>query len=366
MPRRMQMVMSDVSADIERYARINDAIAGQINLLALNASIEAARAGEAGRGFNVVASEVKNLAKEAASNSASFQEVVRSRIEHGRVITDTLAQDLEGTRLVDLAQTLVQLIVRNLFERTADVRWWATDAAFTRVLEEPTDQAVAHAAERLGVINRFYTVYLNLALVDRNGRVVACSKPDRFPSVVGADVADERWFEAALATRTGDDYIADDIHADDLHHDLPVAIYSTAVRRGGALDGEPVGVLGVFFDWPEQSRSIVADEPTFDADEWSRSRVLLLDSSHRVIAASDDTPLLSRVELRTDGADRGSYSDADGATVAFARTIGYEEYDGLGWYGVVVQSALTDDQVRASVDAMASGAAARTLARSAG
>jgi len=61
------VALSDSSVEVGGVAKVISTIAGQTQLLALNASIEAARAGEAGKGFAVVASEVKELARVTAT-----------------------------------------------------------------------------------------------------------------------------------------------------------------------------------------------------------------------------------------------------------------------------------------------------------
>jgi hypothetical protein len=65
--------LAESMSGLRSVLRIIDNIAGQTNLLALNATIEAARAGEAGRGFSVVASEVKKLATNTKSTLAETQ-----------------------------------------------------------------------------------------------------------------------------------------------------------------------------------------------------------------------------------------------------------------------------------------------------
>ena len=334
---QIQSIIKTIQDEVQKFAKTNESIASNTNLLALNATIEAARAGEYGRGFAVVASEVKSLANQAALNSKEFRTVILNKI---RGKTDELADQFEQkerARLSEMSQTLVQLIVRNLYERTADVRWWATDDAFFKCLEDLNEANIMHAIKRLGIINRFYSVYLNLLLTDRHGKVVAVSEPAKFPGALGSNVSSQYWFRGGLATTRGDEYVVDDIFHCPNHGNKLVAVYSTAVRRGGELNGEPLGVLGVFFDWEEQARSIVQDEPNLSQEEWQHTRVLLLDAKHRIIASSDKQGLLSSFMLRADGRKKGSYIDESGNLVSFAKTIGYQEYDGLGWYGVIVQ-----------------------------
>ncbi|NLO98766.1 MAG: hypothetical protein GX386_00530 [Clostridiaceae bacterium] len=78
----MEKLLKDIdmlrrqSASIGQFVSIIDGIAQQTNLLSLNASIEAARAGDAGRGFSVVAEEIRKLAEDSMKEAKKIQDVV--------------------------------------------------------------------------------------------------------------------------------------------------------------------------------------------------------------------------------------------------------------------------------------------------
>lgn len=353
-------VVTDVpQAEDDEYARLNHMLSAlarttresmeeiqQINLkmrmISFNSKIEAARAGAAGKAFSVVSDEMKVLSEQTATVARNL------RLDSARTtdaliqICDELSTQVRGTRLSDLALTNIDLIDRNLYERSCDVRWWATDSSLVSALEMRTESACQHASQRLGVILNAYTVYFDLVLCDAHGVVIANGRPQQY-FTQGMNVASTEWFGKAIRTSSGNDYGFQSVHASPLVKGQRVLMYSAAVRSGGRVDGSVIGVLGIVFNYDALAQVLVHNTPIGESNR-ATTRVCITDASGLVLADSmgrvlqDTLEIPDREQLYTQ--EKGYViveSDASRCCIAHARSPGFETYS-TGWHSVIMQT----------------------------
>ena len=155
--------LAESSQEISKIVALISQIASRTNLLALNASIEAARAGEAGRGFAIVADEVRQLADRAAKASKEIEQIVlQIQSETGSVMTameEGTQQVIEGTRLAEQAKrslddiiqvsTRINKLVESITSDT--VEQTETSRAVAQVMQsvELTAQETSQEAQRV-------------------------------------------------------------------------------------------------------------------------------------------------------------------------------------------------------------------------
>lgn len=146
--------LSVSSQQIGEIAGVIAQIAGQTNLLALNAAIEAARAGEQGRGFAVVADEVRKLAEQTQQAVGKIDDLIRQNQAHIQGVVVTAAESVrsiaQSVELVQQGGSVFTDITDFIRQMSAQIK--EMDEAIQTTAKD--SQAVSVAVGKVEIISR--------------------------------------------------------------------------------------------------------------------------------------------------------------------------------------------------------------------
>ena len=321
---------------IKKIQDINE----ETHVLALNAAIEASSAGDAGKGFGVVAEHMGSLSNETSKITKQMSEESQKKIFELDEILSKQATNVRGNRLANLALTNISLIDRNLYERTADVRWWATERSIVDALNAKTQEAYQHAAKRLSIILKYYSIYHDLILCDIEGNVVANANPQF--KLTGINISKRPWFQSGLNTSNGDEFGFESVHRSRPINNQIIVTFSCKVHQNGDTKQPAIGILGTVFDWTRLAQKIVKGTPIEKKDQ-ARTRVCIVDQTGSVLADSDENILEEQIptsalsNLYSDNKNffMGKFENKD-CIIGHATSPGFEGY-ASGWHSIIIQ-----------------------------
>ena len=247
------------------------------------------------------------------------------------LIENLLSEQLQqvGRKHRSMAWTLIDIPNRNLFERTADVGFLATDTRFVNFLKTPhniTDSQTAtdtqHIVQHMQEYAAKYSVYDDVILLDPQGRVRA-----RMNSEVAGQLGTDPVIQELL--NSGKDYVEVCRYSALCPHKTIASLFFAPVRDPHS--SELLGVLCLSFKLEDEMTSLFAD-----LDDGSGLLMALLDARGKVLVCSDQTVLGRGEQVATN--DQGSLITLNNQQYfcTVAPTRGYQGYTGLSWKGCVL------------------------------
>ena len=249
------------------------------------------------------------------------------------------------------ASVSVDIVIRNLFERTADIGFLATDDDIRNFLlttlelnekieerkqdvdtiEECLDESdykkqLKHIKLRFKEYVAKYSVYYDIVLFDKNGHIVA--KLDETNSVTKTK---DELLDSVKSTNG--DYVETYKYHDFLPHHEKSLVYSYKVTKTNE-DKEIIGFLSLCFKFEDEMDGIFSKLVC----KKNKETLLLLDKNCEVIASSDKyhIPLKAKLEVSIEDDYKITQFSGRDYIVKTCKTNGYEGFFGLGWMGHIM------------------------------
>ncbi|MPL78260.1 hypothetical protein SDC9_24124 [bioreactor metagenome] len=163
---------------------------------------------------------------------------------------DNLNQTIISSILKDcefLSSLAIDIMDRNLYERANDCRWWALNSYFKEALDDYStiSEKKEELSSILKYINDLYTVYSNLIIFDKNGKIIAVSN-EKEQYLIGK-ILTQDWIEKTLILKDTSKYCVSKFEKTNLYENESTYIYCSAIRSFKD-DNDVVGGIAIVFD----------------------------------------------------------------------------------------------------------------------
>ena len=232
------------------------------------------------------------------------------------------------------AQVAVDIVVRNLFERTADIGFLATDKKIRDFLLEHKNQYTPNYADDLKEIKQHfeeyvdkYSVYFDIVLMNTSGQIVANIDESNTITKSSDSIIKE-------ALTSSNEFVETYKHHDFLQTDEKTLVYSYRVTNTNDTNSEALGVLALCFKFEDEMREVFSNL----INEKTKECLILLDKNANVIATSDayHIPINAPLEkVLNESYKIVSFGGRDYLSKS-CKTNGYQGFFGLGWYGHIM------------------------------
>ncbi len=264
-----------------------------------------------------------SILEEMLSTKEKFSEL------QGRLIQNLMKEHLLK-RLADdhnKSQVAIDILIRNLFERTADVGFLATDDDIRAFLLNTDSQSedIKNIRYRLEEYVKKYSVYDEILLLDTQGRVKANLDSDS-----PIEFSEDPLISKTLSSK--DDYTETFRYSDLQPHKRNALIYSCVIKESNEKDAKALGVLCLCFKFDDEMQSIFRNLQS----ERAASSIMIVSENREVMATSHSQKFKMGEKIPKCGSPDLVTIKHNSFISTTSATKGYQGFKGLSWQGVAM------------------------------